>query len=673
MSSNVNYSFVNKSDSDSTIVFRSSVESFGLDHVTDKDISSFYHNFSNYLHFDTGLLPVDGSGVLSIRTAGPFTQVAYQHKPGMYYINWGDYEGDYSAVKYYIAQPYRIVIGDFFNGNIYGARTFYSPIPITYPSAPLYHVNLPNINCNGYRGNGVGWICLYHSEDVSSYPFSEKVVKLIDRCSGTEAYNDQNMNETDGPRFYQKRGKPSHLYDPYQWQSYSEKNGYEWTLDPDLWIPVLVKDIDNQDRHYEDGEPLTFVKALLGNYQAYYTDNNIPKPFNAISRSDLTLEASSITSWFKQAYNQSSVSSFNQDIYQNIETVRETTSITVQKSFDDEEDEEETICCDNCGTDVSPGDLISIYDYNHDVKLSSHSASFCGECVSDYGVYINHLDLYYHEGSSDVYYSDILEESFVLPLWDEKVQCSDCSAYHPYKVSSGVYPHHLPIWKSSVNDSSICSNCMHTLYNTSSCSTLYCYSSIPDLSSNQALTDQNKYDLKSIHNPISKVTSYHCNSCYECSNPFTIIQANHSEDPSYDLGGVALCLCGNSDFYDSFSSYIFSFDSYILNKHTDVNTVQASVKLSNYISQYNYSTYSSFLPEDIPNFYTFRVNALCSICILTLNADSNTKMEHINFLSSKFKNLVSHSVESNQKLDDIYGICFTPDSPIPTSLLNHLS
>ena len=100
-------------------------------------------------------------------------------------LTGGSYEGDHEARKYYVAQPYRIVVADLLNGNIYGARTYYSPMPITYPQAPLYHVNLPNINCKGYRGNSVGWICLYHNEDISAYPFNEKLVKILDRCSGT--------------------------------------------------------------------------------------------------------------------------------------------------------------------------------------------------------------------------------------------------------------------------------------------------------------------------------------------------------------------------------------------------------------------------------------------------------------------------------------------------------
>ena len=83
---NVNYTFINN---EGNFVFRSNVNSFGLDHVTDKDVTSFYTNFSSSSYFDTGLLPVDGTCLLSIRKAGNHTQIAYQHAPGKYYINWG--------------------------------------------------------------------------------------------------------------------------------------------------------------------------------------------------------------------------------------------------------------------------------------------------------------------------------------------------------------------------------------------------------------------------------------------------------------------------------------------------------------------------------------------------------------------------------------------------------
>jgi len=385
--SNVNYSFTNK-DSDGSLVFRSTVNSFGLDHVTDKDLLSFYANFSLNSYQDTGLLPVDGSGLLAIRSAGNHTQIAYQHKPGMYYINWGTHEGDIEAKKYYIAQPYRIVIADLLNGNILGARTFYSPIPITYPQAPLYHVNLPNINCKGYRDNAVGWICLYHTGDISQYPFNEKLAKILDRCSGTEAYNDNNMSETDGPRFYRDNNKPEHLTNPQAWEDYSDQNGYDWTLDPEIWIPVLVQDMDNQEKHYPNGQPLTFADALMGNYQAYYTDTLIPKPINLIARGDSSLESSTVFTWFKQAYNNSSTSN-DQSLWNSFSSslnVREKLSLAPPVFVPNEEEEDEdSWMCETCSESFGT-DMQSVSTYSNDYV--------CSTCLAEHFVYVSHMDNY---------------------------------------------------------------------------------------------------------------------------------------------------------------------------------------------------------------------------------------------------------------------------------------
>ena len=68
MANKVDYSFVQQESSDS-LIFRSRINSFNLDHVTDKDLASFYTSFSNYALMDTGLLPLDGTGLLAIRKA----------------------------------------------------------------------------------------------------------------------------------------------------------------------------------------------------------------------------------------------------------------------------------------------------------------------------------------------------------------------------------------------------------------------------------------------------------------------------------------------------------------------------------------------------------------------------------------------------------------------------
>lgn len=405
MSQNVNYLFTNETP-DGALVFRSTINSFGLDHVTDKNLCSFYTEFSRSAYFDSGLLPVEGSGVLSIRSALNHTQVAYQHAPGKYYINWGAYEGQSEVNKFLVAQPYRIVIIDFLNGNIYGARTFYSPVPITYSHAPLYHVNLPNINCKGYQGNAVGWICLYHTTDVSSYPFNEKLHVALERCSGVETYNDANMSETDGTRFYAtNRSDHRYLWDPSEWERKTEQDGVDWTLNPDLWIPVLVHSRDSQDKHDPYGLPLTLADALIGKYKAYYTDELVPKPVNAIARPDLELDQLQLFNLFKVAYinaNSSTVPFTGIDVFSISQKIKQDTAeLIIPVTSTSNENEEDTgvitTFCFECGTDFEHTE----WDVHDDLIWIEHLSNYaCHHCVSSLYVYDPDSCEYYHPNSS---------------------------------------------------------------------------------------------------------------------------------------------------------------------------------------------------------------------------------------------------------------------------------
>lgn len=423
MSDTFNYALV-KND-EGTFVVRGTVKSFNLDHVTDKDIVSFYQNFSEVASFDTGLLPLDGTGVLAIRTAGFQTQIVTQHAPGLYHVNWGAHEGDSQAKAYYVAQPYRIVIGDFENGQLLGARMFYSPVPITSPNNLLYHVNLPNINCKGYRGNGVGWICLYHKDDWSTLPFNEKVTRFIERCSGVETYNDANMSETDGPRFYDSNGKPHYFTNPSHWQEKSANEGYLWTLDSNLLIPVLVQDMDHQDKHYENGQPLTLAMAMLGNYQAYYTDTKIPKMYNIISRSDMNLENTHIANVFKKSFATAPATYAHRpkdDPYNFTISHRDKNGSAVLE-LKKQEDEDSWIC-DCCeeqfSEDVAPNSV-------------SHDASVCDGCFEEYYVYIESAETHFHYDDSSMIYVEN-NNCYYHTDYDTIDNCDEC---HETYAASG--------------------------------------------------------------------------------------------------------------------------------------------------------------------------------------------------------------------------------------------
>jgi hypothetical protein len=506
----VTYTFV-KDQENGNLVFRSKVNSFNLDHVTDKDISSFYRNFSNYAALDTGLLPVDGTGLLAIRSAGNHTQVAYQYKPGMYYVNWGAHERDNNAVSYYVAQPYRIVIIDFVDNNLLGARTYYSPIPATHPGIQLYHVNLPNINCRGYRGNGVGWICLYHNQDWSSLPFNERLSRALERCSGVEVYNDANMSETDGPRFYATKGKPSYIINPREWEEKSQAEGFDWTIDENLWIPIMVENRDIQDKHYEgeNAVPLTLGDAIVGKYNAYYNDSYHPKPINALTNPNLSLSPSSVSTWFIKAYNDSSTSFVGVDPYLQSQAVREQQSKKIlppsQLLTSDEEpnngDDDENSICDHCESEVSESESIHHSDQN-----------WCQECFNENFTLCENTEEWLHDESEDLYYDPMEETHYDLSGFKSFTVCSSCEALHgvnpaEYKLYHGATENWQPnIWHTE-STGEFCSVCIDkeeehfntedgTAVNCSACDVLmpkFDHSIVHQIEDNYHITEEYKH------------------------------------------------------------------------------------------------------------------------------------------------------------------------------------
>jgi hypothetical protein len=293
----------------------------GIEKKSSIPIEDFYKNMSVHASFDTGILPVQGSGLLALRSALGYMQTAYIYEPGIWYLNWGARERDTNAKTYACAQPYRIVISDYHKGKLLGSRTLYSTIPVISGDEQLYHVNVPNLVCQGYgSGNCLGWLCLYHKDGDYKEKFPDKLKHMLDRSSGIETFNDRNMSETDGPRFYKKMYTKKYpknfndfdfLWDPVSWEKKSKADGFEWTLDEKLWIAIECDSLDEQWCHVEGGMPLTFNRALYGHYSAYYGDKDQnsakgksktgvqylrphKKPFNIITRAGEKLEGKSI-------------------------------------------------------------------------------------------------------------------------------------------------------------------------------------------------------------------------------------------------------------------------------------------------------------------------------------------------------------------------------------------
>lgn len=251
------------------------IEVAGKVNAESKDITGFLHKLGERASFDTGWLP---PGLRSYTQAGNHAQMVIVCPPAVNRLNWGKTEGDPDYQTYLVAQPWRVLIADLIDGNLLGVRMFYSPTPVNSLEQQLYHQNVPNINCKGYSGNGVGWVCLYHKESWQGLSLGQKIERVIERCSGVEAYNDANMDSTDGPRFYREMDKPDFTFDPKSWETKTEREGVTWTFDEDLWIPIRVKSDQEQDKHAPKGKFLTLEMAMNGKYNAYYGDKNHPKP-----------------------------------------------------------------------------------------------------------------------------------------------------------------------------------------------------------------------------------------------------------------------------------------------------------------------------------------------------------------------------------------------------------
>lgn len=245
-------------------------------------LATYVDSVKDKYPFSSGLLPLNGTGILSIQRGFGYEQIIYQLVPAVDIVSWGARESTANKALYNLAVPYRIYIADFKDGGFIGCRHFFSPEPIYSWDQKLYVPNLPNTNCIGYNGTSVGWVCLYHRHDTKAFTLAERIEYFLNRMNGVvEPYNDANMSQTDGVRFYQRQGAPSFMWDAKNWQKKSLEEGFKWTLNPDLYIPFEVSaDPENHAQSFADKEPVyTLRRAAYEPYSAHYNDKVYTKPW----------------------------------------------------------------------------------------------------------------------------------------------------------------------------------------------------------------------------------------------------------------------------------------------------------------------------------------------------------------------------------------------------------
>lgn len=207
--------------------------------------------------FDTGVLPVSGTGLLRYQkgvTQDNITieQVAIQIEPRRYNANF-NYAGIANSAL--VSHPYLVLVSDWFNGRFKGCRGYYSPTPIKSDSSPLYHINLPNMNCLGYRDTTVGWICFYPDQETGLEYIDTTTVEGKITYTAARWYDEpfvSTMTETDGPKMYtlyrkaMGRHKPlSTINRPGAFSRRSTKNKTpDWICQEKYLIPILVGELE---------------------------------------------------------------------------------------------------------------------------------------------------------------------------------------------------------------------------------------------------------------------------------------------------------------------------------------------------------------------------------------------------------------------------------------------
>lgn len=401
--------------------------------------------------FRTGILPITGSGILSIQRALGYEQIIYQLEPSINLVKWGQYENDHAAKFYNLAMPWHIVIADFKNNNFVGARHFFSVNPIFDWSQPLLATNLPNTNTTGYRGNSMGWVCLYHTLDTRHMTFNERLHYAVARIHGVaEPYNDNNMSETDGPRFYQQRKAPSFMWDPKTWADKSKKEGFEWTLDESLWIPLMTHPLTANGHHekyweHPDAIPYTLDIAANHPYSAYYHDHDYVKPFMIDIAQASTASLSSIltntaASGEAQAPKQKKVQT-PQEIYKELYGKK---VLAHQESIDKVAAVGSTTwACPHCDSKFASkqaAHTVKIYtSLDADVPnemVNWDESSYqerCSNCAQE-SAYIAMFDVYVD--TEIAAFSSYWEEWF---LADWHHSCSSCGEVHPWNNNKSVW------------------------------------------------------------------------------------------------------------------------------------------------------------------------------------------------------------------------------------------
>lgn len=233
------------------------------------------------------------------------------------------------------------------------------------------------------------------------------------------------------------------------------EEGFLWTLNDQTWIPVLVQDQDHQDRHYENGVPLTLGMALTGDYQAYYSDTTHTKPVNKIARKDKSFDEDYVFTLVKKSYELSKLKQTkpeNLDPYTYVQKVRDIHALSSNpngngnNNDDNDHDENEQFFCIACE---------EYYDYSDDNHNVVDDGVLCHDCYSEQYVYCENVGHDVHMEQGNVQYLEEID-TWIDANGPHVINCTGCGQIYYSKKFTNNF---MPFLNSDTNDYDSCTQC----------------------------------------------------------------------------------------------------------------------------------------------------------------------------------------------------------------------
>ncbi len=233
--------------------------------------------------FDTGLIPVSGTGLINLRMDQGEEVAVWQLEPTVQTIVYNglrrpdrlrrshDGQGNYPADCYYkIALPWRLLIGTRFAESAVSVRLLFSDGPITSMDDPLYAPPLPSVSLTGYHEMPIGWVCWHprlrgESPDLAqAFPRYVKALYETVFTDGIGTYDGQ---------YYADHGDNMTIKNLDRWAQLTADHDTDWFVEnlKTLFLPIYKTSAPYRARP-TGNDPFTFKDIFT--YNISETHNN---------------------------------------------------------------------------------------------------------------------------------------------------------------------------------------------------------------------------------------------------------------------------------------------------------------------------------------------------------------------------------------------------------------